>query len=42
MKGGNVSLILAMQALKEENGIQLKGDVIFQSVIEEEAAGPEH
>ncbi|PKF89583.1 acetylornithine deacetylase [Bacillus sp. BA3] len=38
MKGGNVSLILAMQALKE-NGIQLKGDVIFQSVIEEESGG---
>lgn len=38
MKGGNVSLILAMQALKE-NGIHLKGDVIFQSVIEEESGG---
>lgn len=38
MKGGNVSLILAMQAL-QEIGIQLKGDVIFQSVIEEESGG---
>ncbi|MGE7879108.1 peptidase [Peribacillus muralis] len=38
MKGGNVSLILAMQALKE-SGLSLKGDVIFQSVIEEESGG---
>jgi len=38
MKGGNVSLLLAMEAIKE-SGIQLKGDVIFQSVIEEESGG---
>lgn len=38
MKGGNVALLLAIEAL-QENGIQLKGDVIFQSVIEEESGG---
>ncbi|WCN37549.1 peptidase [Aneurinibacillus uraniidurans] len=38
MKGGNVSLLLAIQCLKEL-GVQLKGDVIFQSVIEEESGG---
>ncbi|WP_421378998.1 peptidase [Bacillus salacetis] len=38
MKGGTVSLLLAIEALKE-NGIQLKGDIIFQSVIEEESGG---
>lgn len=38
MKGGTVSLLLAIQALKEL-GIQLNGDVIFQSVIEEESGG---
>lgn len=38
MKGGNVSLLLAMQAIKE-CGLQLKGDVIFQSVVEEESGG---
>ncbi|MCM3706362.1 MULTISPECIES: peptidase [Cytobacillus] len=38
MKGGNVSLILAMQSLNSL-GVRLKGDVIFQSVIEEESGG---
>ncbi|MCK1991133.1 peptidase [Peribacillus muralis] len=38
MKGGNVSLLLAMEAIVE-SGIRLKGDVIFQSVIEEESGG---
>ncbi|MEW9671414.1 peptidase [Ammoniphilus sp. 3BR4] len=38
MKGGNVSLLLAMQAL-QGLGVRLKGDVIFHSVIEEESGG---
>ncbi|WP_428908419.1 peptidase [Niallia sp. Krafla_26] len=38
MKGGTVSLLLAIEAIKE-SGIKLKGDVIFQSVIEEESGG---
>ncbi len=38
MKGGNVSLLLAISALQKLD-IQLKGDVIFQSVIEEESGG---
>jgi acetylornithine deacetylase len=38
MKGGTVSLLLAIEAIKN-CGIQLKGDVIFQSVIEEESGG---
>lgn len=38
MKGGNVALLLAMEAIIN-NGILLKGDVIFQSVIEEESGG---
>ncbi|WP_110112242.1 peptidase [Bacillus sp. CGMCC 1.16541] len=38
MKGGNVALLLAIQAIQESN-ISLKGDVIFQSVIEEESGG---
>ncbi|WP_231597419.1 peptidase [Bacillus sp. SA1-12] len=38
MKGGNVSLLLALSALRAL-GIPLKGDVIFQSVIEEESGG---
>lgn len=38
MKGGNVSLILAMEAIKN-SGITLKGNVYFQSVIEEESGG---
>ncbi|MEK6781912.1 MAG: peptidase [Bacteroidota bacterium] len=38
MKGGNVSLLLALEAIIK-SGIKLKGDVIFQSVIEEESGG---
>ncbi|WP_372661704.1 peptidase [Cohnella sp.] len=38
MKGGNVSLILALQAI-DSLGIRLRGDVIFQSVVEEESGG---
>ncbi|MGD6966693.1 peptidase [Rossellomorea vietnamensis] len=38
MKGGTVALLLAVEALRE-NGIELKGDIIFQSVIEEESGG---
>lgn len=38
MKGGTVSLLLAMEAIIAI-GIKLKGDVIFQSVIEEESGG---
>jgi acetylornithine deacetylase len=38
MKGGNVSLLLAMEAIIN-SGIKLKGDVIFESVIEEETGG---
>lgn len=38
MKGGNVSLLLALAALQSLS-IKLKGDVIFQSVIEEESGG---
>jgi acetylornithine deacetylase len=38
MKGGNVSLLLAIEAIIK-TGIKLKGDVIFQSVIEEESGG---
>ncbi|MES5894310.1 MULTISPECIES: peptidase [Bacillus cereus group] len=38
MKGGNVSLMLAMEAIIE-SGIELKGDIHFQSVIEEESGG---
>ncbi|TYR81181.1 peptidase [Priestia megaterium] len=38
MKGGNVALLLAIQVI-QELGINLKGDVIFQSVIEEESGG---
>lgn len=38
MKGGNVSLLLAMEAIIN-CGIKLKGDVIFESVIEEETGG---
>ena len=38
MKGGNVALILAIEAIKQ-SGITLKGDVHFQSVIEEESGG---
>lgn len=38
MKGGTVSLLLALEALMRLQ-IRLKGDVIFQSVIEEESGG---
>ncbi|WP_308639473.1 peptidase [Paenibacillus silvisoli] len=38
MKGGNVSMLLALEAL-QGLGVRLKGDVIFQSVIEEESGG---
>ncbi|WP_066149175.1 peptidase [Halalkalibacter krulwichiae] len=38
MKGGNVALLLAIQAIQALN-IKLKGDVIFESVIEEESGG---
>jgi acetylornithine deacetylase len=38
MKGGNLSLLLAIQALKE-TGTTLKGDLFFHSVIEEESGG---
>ncbi|MFS0638975.1 peptidase [Mesobacillus foraminis] len=38
MKGGTVSLLMALEAIVQ-SGISLKGDVIFQSVIEEESGG---
>jgi acetylornithine deacetylase len=38
MKGGAVSFLLALEAI-QSLGISLKGDVIFQSVIEEESGG---
>ena len=38
MKGGNVALLLAIESIIK-NDIQLKGDIIFQSVIEEESGG---
>ena len=38
MKGGNASLLLALEAIVKA-GIRLKGDVIFESVIEEESGG---
>jgi acetylornithine deacetylase len=38
MKGGTASLLMALEAIKN-SGITLKGDVIFQSVIEEESGG---
>lgn len=38
MKGGNVSLLIAIEAIIK-SGIKLKGDVIFESVIEEESGG---
>lgn len=38
MKGGNVSLLLALSALQNLK-VSLKGDVYFQSVIEEESGG---
>lgn len=38
MKGGTVALLMAIESLVA-TGIRLKGDVIFQSVIEEESGG---
>jgi acetylornithine deacetylase len=38
MKGGSVALLLAIEAVSAL-GIPLKGDIIFQSVIEEESGG---
>ncbi|MBU8909016.1 peptidase [Desertibacillus haloalkaliphilus] len=38
MKGGNVALILAVEALQSLK-IRLKGDIVFHSVIEEESGG---
>ena len=38
MKGGTAALIMAMEAIMA-TGIKLKGDIIFQSVIEEESGG---
>ncbi|WP_347550250.1 peptidase [Pseudalkalibacillus hwajinpoensis] len=38
MKGGNTSMLLALKCLKEL-GITLKGDIIFESVVEEESGG---
>lgn len=38
MKGGNMSSFIAVETLKAI-GVRLKGDVILQSVIEEEAGG---
>ncbi|WP_100399591.1 peptidase [Bacillus sp. FJAT-44742] len=38
MKGGNLALLIALEAIVEMD-ITLKGDLIFQSVIEEESGG---
>lgn len=38
MKGGNVAMLFAVECLKDL-GIRLKGDIIFQSVVEEESGG---
>lgn len=38
MKGGNLATLIALEAIIEL-GIDLKGDVIYQSVIEEETGG---
>ncbi|WP_096154399.1 peptidase [Bacillus sp. FJAT-45066] len=38
MKGGNVALLMALKAIQSLN-IPIKGDIIFQSVIEEESGG---
>lgn len=38
MKGGTVAMLLALEAIIS-SGIKLKGDAIFQSVIEEESGG---
>lgn len=38
MKGGTVSLLMAVEAIIR-SGIKLRGDIIFESVIEEESGG---
>jgi acetylornithine deacetylase len=38
MKGGSVALLLAISAI-QNIGVTLRGDIIFQSVIEEESGG---
>ncbi|WP_235714585.1 peptidase [Neobacillus dielmonensis] len=38
MKGGTVALLMALESIVA-TGVKLKGDVIFQSVIEEESGG---
>ncbi len=38
MKGGNTAMLLALKCIRELN-ITLKGDVIFESVVEEESGG---
>lgn len=38
MKGGNAALLIALETIVDMD-VQLKGDVIFQSVIEEESGG---
>ncbi|WP_431809204.1 peptidase [Brevibacillus agri] len=38
MKGGNLSSLLAISVL-QKLGVRLKGDVIYQSVVEEESGG---
>jgi acetylornithine deacetylase len=38
MKGGTVALLLALEAIQASQ-IKLKGDVVFESVIEEESGG---
>lgn len=38
MKGGNIALLMALAAIVKLD-IRLKGDVIFQSVVEEESGG---
>ena len=38
MKGGNLALYLAIEAIKS-SGLKLKGDVILHSVVEEESGG---
>lgn len=38
MKGGNLALMIALEAIQELH-IRLKGDVIFHSVVEEESGG---
>jgi len=38
MKGGTAAMLMAIEAIKN-SGITLKGDIIFESVIEEESGG---